>query len=166
MMMMMMIMRTENDNIKIYTTRYVKCLSQDSSVSIMITLRAGWLNVSIAGSGQLRNIQAGHRWGPPRVLISATERAVPLDEATGMWSHIVLMLREAVELNLHRTRPPLPRVPSSHTWRQLLFEQDDLCVHFVVCFIGPYICTGSNCGQAALWSHKQFQLETDCCFRR
>jgi hypothetical protein len=77
-------MRTENDNIKMYTTRYVKCLSQDSSVSIMITLRAGWLSVSIAGSGQLQNIQAGRRWGPPRILISATERAVPLYKATGV----------------------------------------------------------------------------------
>jgi hypothetical protein len=51
-------MRTENDNIIIYTTRHVKCLSRDSSVSIMITLRAGRLSVSIPGSGQLQNIQA------------------------------------------------------------------------------------------------------------
>jgi len=51
-------MRTEDDNIIIYTTRYVKCLSQDSSVSMMITLRAGWLSVSTPGSGELQNIQA------------------------------------------------------------------------------------------------------------
>ena len=127
-------MRTEDDNIIIYSIRYVKCLSQDSSVSIMITLRAGWM--CFCSRQWPTPKHPGHHWEPHRILISATERTVPLDKATGVWSHIMPMLRR-VELYLHRTRPPLPRVPSSRTWRQLLFEQDDLCVYFVVSLIGP-----------------------------